>query len=203
MHYKETMSELTEICPNQDVINDIKLTENWQIFVTLDKLLSIRTLFCQLSVIYCVLIRTCLRLDSDMFLSIRALLFPCSGVCVCRAADQRAANTLKLLIEETEEPLGHCEEYHGDVGCMCPLSRNGRRVLEIHEHLGAMIPKAFFQASQVCQRSNSVSFYSYVCIYTCEHWSCMPLAGVDMHFYHPIATYGWPLCSGRTAIICR
>ena len=77
MHYKETMSELTEICPNQDVINDIKLTENWQIFVTLDKLLSIRTLFCQLSVIYCVLIRTCFcQFGHCCFL---VVVFACAG----------------------------------------------------------------------------------------------------------------------------
>ena len=29
VHYKETMVKLTEICPNQDVINDRKLIENY------------------------------------------------------------------------------------------------------------------------------------------------------------------------------
>ena len=63
-------------CPNQDAIKYKKLSD----FVTLDKLLSIRTLFCQLYVtldnflsFFCSLT----RLDSDMFLSIRPL-FPCS-----------------------------------------------------------------------------------------------------------------------------
>ena len=70
------MPELTETCLNQDVKIDWKLTNFChfgqitvnsdifcQLFVTLDNFLSI---FCHLS-----------RLDSDMFLSVRAL-FPCS-----------------------------------------------------------------------------------------------------------------------------
>ena len=73
------MPKLTKTCPNQDVINDKKI----DIFlVTLDKLPSIHIFFCQLYValdnflsIFCLLS----RLDSDMFLSIRAL-FPCTGI---------------------------------------------------------------------------------------------------------------------------
>ena len=77
IHCKETMPELTETCPNQDVINDKKLTDVChfgQNIVNSDisvNFLSLWTIFYQLFfVIYHVLIRT-------YFLSIRAL-FPCS-----------------------------------------------------------------------------------------------------------------------------
>jgi hypothetical protein len=42
---QENSGRIDRTCPNQGVLNYGKLTENWQIFVTLDKLLSIRTFF--------------------------------------------------------------------------------------------------------------------------------------------------------------
>ena len=37
IRYKEAVSELTETCPNQHVINDIKLIENFRIDSNLSK----------------------------------------------------------------------------------------------------------------------------------------------------------------------
>jgi hypothetical protein len=73
---------IDKTCPNQGVLNYGNLTEIWQIFVTLDKLLSIQTFFCQLSVIldnFLSIFCSLGHLDSDMFLSIWPL-FPCSDL---------------------------------------------------------------------------------------------------------------------------
>jgi len=45
IHYKKIVSELTETGPNEYILIDRKLIENWQIVVNLDKFLSIRTFF--------------------------------------------------------------------------------------------------------------------------------------------------------------
>ena len=68
-HYKEIVVELTETCPNQDVINDRKLieivqsdrklTENVRIDSDLSKMTKICQFFVNFFVIYHVLIRTC------------------------------------------------------------------------------------------------------------------------------------------------
>ena len=64
IRYKEAMSELTETCPNQHVIDDKKLIENFRVDSNLSKV----TKNCQLSVIYHVLIRTCLCQFGHCFL---------------------------------------------------------------------------------------------------------------------------------------
>ena len=79
-HYKETVAEFTETCPNQGILNYRKLTD----FCRFGQITVDSDIFCQLSVIlddflsiFCSL--GCL--DSDMFLSIRSL-FPCSAMFV-------------------------------------------------------------------------------------------------------------------------
>ena len=75
-HYKETVAELKETCPNQGILNYRKLTD----FCRFGQITVDSDIFCQLSVIlddilsiFCSL--GCL--DSDMLLSIRSL-FSCS-----------------------------------------------------------------------------------------------------------------------------
>ena len=78
--------QIDKTCPNQGVLNYIKLTKIWHIFVTVDKLLSIRTLFCQLFVIldnflstFCslgTLIRTCFCQFDHCFLVVCGLGWP-------------------------------------------------------------------------------------------------------------------------------
>ena len=80
LHYKETMPGLTETCPNQDVVNDRKLTD----FCHFGQIIVNSDIFCQRSVtldnfqsiisLYHILIWTCLCQFRHYFLVVSASL---------------------------------------------------------------------------------------------------------------------------------